>query len=116
MLDRSKCKKNFLCDFMYLVANDQYQVEKCVYCGKKVVYRVIDGKVDNAQYGRDHYRAILQPRGASERMFKKIYGVKAARKIQGAYAHITWRTPEEKKRKMDELIKQASKEVDTLYL
>ena len=116
MLDRSKCKKNFLCDFTVLMVNAEAQVEKCVYCGKKLVYRVIQGRVDNAQYGRDHYRAILQPRGASQKLFKRVYGVKAARKIQGAYAHVSWRTQEEKRQKIDELIKSCAKDVDTVYL
>lgn len=116
MLDRSTCKKNTLCDFTILRVTDSAQVEKCVYCGKKLIYRVIKGRVDNAQYGRDHYRAILQPRGASERMFKRIYGVKATRKIQGAYEHITWRNQEEKRQKIDELIRSCAKDVDTVYL
>ena len=116
MLDRSTCKKNLLCDFTFIKVDDRFQVEKCVYCGKKVIYRLIDGRVDNKQYGRDHYRSILQPVGPSQRMFKRIYGVKAARKIQGAYKHVTWRTQEEKRQKIDDLIKSCAKDVDTVYL
>lgn len=67
----AKCDKGKLCDFNVVFQNHEVQKESCSFCGKKMLYRVIDGKIDTAKYGRDHIRDFLQPGGQA---YEEIYG------------------------------------------
>ncbi len=67
----AKCAGGKLCDFNVVLHNQEVQKESCSICGKTVIYRIIDGKIDTAKYGRDHVRDFLQPGG---RAYEEIYG------------------------------------------
>ena len=83
MRDNSKCSKNFLCDFKSIGEHPDAYVEICTNCAKKVIYNKDEnGRIDNAQYARDHIRDILQPFGSTAKLFEKIYGRTALIKAQ----------------------------------
>jgi hypothetical protein len=67
----AKCKRGKLCDFNVVFHNHEVQKERCSLCGKDMIYNVIDGKIDQAKYGRDHVRDFLQPGGQA---YEEIYG------------------------------------------
>lgn len=52
-------------------------MEVCTLCGHKVRYNVKLGRIDNAAYGRAHFRDILQPEGATAPLYERIYGKEA---------------------------------------
>ena len=116
ILDRSKCRKFILCDFAIEKQSSDAQLERCIYCGKRVVYRLIDGRVDNVQYGRDHQRAILQPVGRSAALFKRIYGMHKFKEASGAYRKIKWNSEAEKEEKFRQVMIDAKNDASTLYL
>jgi len=74
MKDNSLCKVNKYCGFDTEVFNDEVIVDVCRYCGKKVIYKVVNGKYDEKQYLRDHVRDTCQPEGNTKRQFFEIYG------------------------------------------
>lgn len=67
------CKKGILCDYArdFKASDTQAHVDVCRACGKKQVYRIKDGKINDSRYRRDHLRDILQ-RGSS--LYEQIYG------------------------------------------
>ena len=67
----AKCSKNKLCDLNLVFQNSEIQIDRCTFCKKEIRYNVIDGKKDEAKYGRDHIRDFLQPGG---RAYEEIYG------------------------------------------
>jgi hypothetical protein len=76
MKDDSRCKKRKYCDFKVELSNDEAQVERCIFCGKKVIYKKesITGRIDNKKYLRDHIRHTAQPFGKTKKIFKEVYG------------------------------------------
>lgn len=75
MSDDSACGKNVLCDFSDVRDMKDAQVEVCVRCGKRVVYKKgNDGRIDNRKYLRDHIRYTIQPFGKTRKLFFRIYG------------------------------------------
>lgn len=115
-IDNSQCSRAILCDFTIDKTTVTHQVEHCVFCGKRLRYRIIDGKIDNIQYGRDHQRDILQAVGRSAALFKRIYGIKAYRKLKGAYREISWSSEEERQQKYEEIRREAAHDVSTYYI
>lgn len=65
------CSKKKLCDFVLVVQDNACRLERCTFCGKKMAYRIIEGKLDQSKYGRDHVRDYLQPGGQA---YEEIYG------------------------------------------
>lgn len=61
MTGLENCKVNKYCDFKVLLVNDEVQKEVCRFCNRIVLYRKVDGRVDNTRYMRDHVRAFAQP-------------------------------------------------------
>ncbi len=82
MKDESNCKKQKWCGFEITLENDEVQKEVCRYCGKRVIYRKIDGKVDSNKYLRDHVRDFCQPWGATKRVYLELYGTKAIKEVE----------------------------------
>ena len=75
MYDDSHCPKGFYCEFEVSRSLPDVQIEVCVRCSKKVIYRK-DGKgrVEKGKYLRDHIRDTVQPFGKTRKLFLKIYG------------------------------------------
>lgn len=73
---RNKCKENKtrLCHFIPFYEDKKDQAEFCEHCDKKVGYRIVDGRVDNARYLIDHIRDHVQPYGRNHSLFVSIYG------------------------------------------
>lgn len=77
MTDDSICPKEKWCDFEVILSNEEVQIERCSFCGKKVVYRKHEkGRIDNTKYLRDHIRHTAQPFGKTREIFIKVYGAK----------------------------------------
>ena len=83
MRDYSRCRKKRYCDFKPIVDNSEAQVEICVQCSKKVIYRKDEtGRIDNAKYLRDHIRDTVQPFGRTRKIFLEIYGDKPIQQLR----------------------------------
>jgi len=67
----AKCARNKLCDLNVVFQNHEIQIDRCSFCAKEIHYRIVNGKKDEAKYGRDHVRDILQPGGSA---YEEIYG------------------------------------------
>lgn len=67
----AKCPVKKLCDFVVTEQHHDAQIERCTFCGKRIIYNKINGSVDQIQYGRDHVRDFLQPGAAA---YEEIYG------------------------------------------
>lgn len=67
----ARCEVSKLCDFHTVERANEAQVEECAFCHKRIVYRVVDGRIDSAKYARDHVRDVLQPGG---RAYEEVYG------------------------------------------
>jgi len=79
-----QCRKNYLCDFRIDLDNDEVQVERCVFCGRKEVYN--KARMDNKKYADDHLRDIIQPR-TNSKDFERIYGKdKLKQAMKGRYS------------------------------
>jgi len=82
MRDDSKCtsgESRGYCEFVVDTgrSDSKVQVEFCRFCHKRVHYnRDSKGRVDNARYLRDHVRDFAQPRGVTERVYRRVYGNK----------------------------------------
>ena len=75
MKNDSQCRKNIYCQFEVVLSNKEVQVERCVNCGKKVIYnKGKNGRVDNAKYLQDHIRDTVQPYGKTAKLFRQFYG------------------------------------------
>lgn len=72
--DYARCKKNRWCDFTATHEDAGGKVEVCIFCGRKVVYRKVNGRTDNIKYLKMHIRNFAQPRGATRKVFEEIYG------------------------------------------
>lgn len=62
-----------------IVSDESDHVEECVQCGDKVFYKVIEKRIDNAKYRRDHERDFIQPTDAR---FERIYGNESVKLLQ----------------------------------
>lgn len=67
------CPKAILCDYRHDFerSNRSAKVEACTQCGRKQVYMIKNGRIDDARYGRNHIRDTIQ-RGSG--IFEMIYG------------------------------------------
>lgn len=86
MKNESTCKKRTYCSFKPILLAPDAQVEVCVFCGKKVIYNIRGGRIDNAKYARDHIRDFAQPFGRTAKIFREIYGKQG---LIGARKHAT---------------------------
>ena len=66
----SICKGGWLHRYVLLRQNPEWVEEGCLICRKKVYYRIVDGKIDNLKYLKDHIRQALPK---SHRLFKHEY-------------------------------------------
>lgn len=80
---RNQCKnrnnRSKLCKFETLYEVECELAEECVFCGKRMSYAKMNGKVDNRQYLPDHIRDTVQPYGITRRLFSEIYGTETLR-------------------------------------
>ncbi len=58
---RSKCRGSWLHRFNMVARYQNGIQERCEICGKKVFFRVIDGKSNNTDYISYHMRQVLIP-------------------------------------------------------
>lgn len=72
----SKCEKNRtkLCKFLAYYEDQSALAEECTFCGKRIAYNKVDGRIDNAKYLHDHVRDFLQPHGRTANLFWFVYG------------------------------------------
>jgi len=81
MTDNSHCPKNKYCDFDVILSNDEIQIERCVFCNKKVSYNKVNGRIDEVQYLKDHARAFAQETGTTSRIYEQCYGKGSVAKL-----------------------------------
>lgn len=74
--ERNKCEKNRfkLCKFEITYDDGTTIGECCDFCGKRIHYNIVDGRIDNVRYLADHIRNFLQPTGRTRNLFYEIYG------------------------------------------
>lgn len=84
------------------------QVEICVLCGIKVVYKKIRDRVDNAKYYMDHLRDFCQPWGRTAGIFAEIYGQEG---INRAIKHAEFLKERATKTDWQQVSKEASKDM-----
>jgi len=72
--DEARCKKGIVHHFTVIGEYDDAQVERCIQCSHKEIFKKIKGKVENIKYYRFHFRDYLQPRGSMYGLYKEIYG------------------------------------------
>lgn len=63
-------------DFQVESSDDVQQVEVCIICGERKRYKIVNQRVNNTEYLKDHARDFAQPGGASDKVFQKFYGKK----------------------------------------
>lgn len=66
----SWCRNKWLHRFFIVAETPKGIVERCEICGKKVVFRIKDGRTDNKRYLAYHMRQALIPQ---HRYFDKEY-------------------------------------------
>lgn len=69
----NRCHKMALCGFEPVIYTDAI-VESCRFCGKRLIYNVVDGTIDQARSLRNHIRDTVQPFGATQNLFVQLYG------------------------------------------
>lgn len=75
------CKKNKWCSFES-VEDSTHKVERCIYCGRKVIYRYVNKRVNNVKYLKDHVRDFCQPYGPTGKIYMQIYGKDTLKKAE----------------------------------
>lgn len=67
------CKKGILCEYEtdFTRSDERAKVDVCKACGKKQVYNIKNGRIEDSRYRRDHLRDILQ-RGSG--LYEMVYG------------------------------------------
>jgi len=70
----SKCKKNKFCGFNVIQDDAGAALEQCQFCGRKISYRKVNGRIDNKKYLSEHVRDFCQPSGPTSKVFEQIYG------------------------------------------
>lgn len=71
---QSRCRKGGFCTFDDILNNNEVQKEICTKCGRRVVYLVKGGKVDNQRYLMEHVANFAQSSGKTGKLYKEIYG------------------------------------------
>jgi hypothetical protein len=70
----NRCRGASLCSFENLAVHEDAIVENCIRCGKRLIYNIVDGKIDQRRQTRNHIRDTVQPFGATHELFLEIYG------------------------------------------
>ena len=79
--DASKCKKSKFCAFNVIQDDAGATLEQCTYCGRKVSYRKVNGRIDNRKYLSEHVRDFAQRHGPTSKIFEQIYGKTAIKNL-----------------------------------
>ena len=58
-IEDSICKIGWLHRYELSRQSPEIVEEVCKICGKRVYYRIVDGRIDNLKYLRDHIRQAL---------------------------------------------------------
>ena len=69
-LKPSNCRGSFLHKFITLAGTNDGVLERCVFCGKKHVIKLVNGAPHTVDYARHHVREFLVPQ---HRLFYKHY-------------------------------------------
>lgn len=77
----SLCTRNILCDFKVIQNLDDIQVERCIFCAKRLAFKKIGGYVHSERYRRAHIRAFAQPFTADHNIFTFIRGRGAVKEL-----------------------------------
>lgn len=78
----ASCPRAILCDYITTVETKDVNVTVCQLCGKKQIYHVRNGRVDNKKFYEDHLRDFLQPYGAQKELYIRVYGTSDLKKMQ----------------------------------
>lgn len=87
----ARCKKNRYCDFTTVHEDRGAKVERCIYCGRRTIFRKVNGKTDNVQYLKMHVRNFAQPYGATRKVFEEVYGSQRLLKFDRDLDRNKWR-------------------------
>lgn len=79
--DASKCRKAKYCAFNVIQDDAGATLEQCSQCGRKVVYRKVNGRIDNRKYLSEHVRDFAQRHGPTSKIFEQIYGKTAIKNL-----------------------------------
>lgn len=84
---RCGVKSAIYCKFIVTYESNTVHCEVCEFCGKKLEYRKVEGRMDNRKYLRDHVRDFLQKKDNPE-LFRRMYGDKVTDSHDKAMARI----------------------------
>lgn len=71
---RGNCKFGTYHEMAIVHETPKFKVERCTICNKRFKWNKWNrGRVDNVEYLKAHVRAFAQPRGATNRVFQKLY-------------------------------------------
>ena len=70
---KSRCKGAFLHRYNILWQTPYITTEVCQLCGKKIHFKIFEGRIDNLEYIRHHMRQVLIP---LHNLFKHEYSGK----------------------------------------
>lgn len=71
---QSRCKKGGFCTFDEITENKDVQKEICTKCGRRVIYLVKGGRVDNQRYLKEHVANFAQRQGKTAKVYQQVYG------------------------------------------
>ena len=80
--ESSKCSVNKYCGFDVVADYPDAVIERCRYCNRRVIYNVVGGRIDNQKYLRDHVRDFCQPYGATDSVYREIYGSETLKALE----------------------------------
>lgn len=87
-------------------------VEWCRLCKKKLVYLKCDGKINEAEYYRDHIRDFAQPYGATAKIFYRIHGKRGRASVRYAQSLLAGvKSKDTLRREWDETLKDSQREM-----
>jgi len=73
---QSRCRKGGYCKFDEILQSQEVQKEICTKCGRRVLYKIKEGRVDNKRYLMEHAVEFAQRTGVTEKLFKEYHGHK----------------------------------------
>jgi hypothetical protein len=94
----ARCSKARYCDFTLVHEDAGAKVECCIYCGRKEIYRKVNGRTDNIKYLKMHIRNFAQPYGASRKVFEEIYGKQKLTNFDRDLDKARWRPTKNERR------------------
>lgn len=87
-------------------------VEACTICQKKLIYYKRDGKINEAEYYRDHLRDFAQPYGSTAKIFYRIHGKRGRASVRYAQSLLAGvKSKDQLAREWDDTLKDSQREM-----